>query len=198
MNSVDENVEVGLELVATTFKLTGKSLIGIMDLFLQNKDKEKNNPYQDMKTRKGQQKIKDLFEKNDNTNVESLGNNISKDEYKFISKELKGMGVDFAVRKIGKDEYSMFFAGKDSGAIEKGIDNAVKKYSKRQENKNNKSKDKDNKQDKSKDNKQKIKSEDKKTKPNFSVKQIKEKDKELKDNYKSKEKTKNKKQEKSL
>ena len=31
------------------------------------------------------------------------------------------MGVDFSVTKAGKDEYFIFFAGKDSASIEKGM-----------------------------------------------------------------------------
>lgn len=43
------------------------------------------------------------------------------------------MGVDFSIRKIGTDEYSLFFAGKDIEAIEKGMENAITKYAQREQ-----------------------------------------------------------------
>ncbi|WFB92294.1 hypothetical protein NWE22_02015 [Streptococcus parasuis] len=42
------------------------------------------------------------------------------------------MGVDFSIRKVGKDNYSLFFAGKDIEAIEKGMENAIQKYAQRE------------------------------------------------------------------
>lgn len=127
MNSVDENAKVGLELTTTSLRLTAKLLIGIMNLFLNKSDKK--NYYQDLNTKKGQQKLKDLFDKGE---VQPLEENISKKEMTNFKKEFKKMGVDFSVTKVGKDEYSLFFAGKDRGTIEKGMENSINKYVKNQ------------------------------------------------------------------
>lgn len=128
MVSIDDNVQVGLELTTSTLRLTGKTLIAIMDLFLQKDDKK--NYYQNLKpeTKQGKQQVKELFEKYENTEVMALDKNVSREEIKNIQKELKSMGVDFSIRKIEKDNYSLFFAGKDIEAIEKGISNSVQKH----------------------------------------------------------------------
>lgn len=129
MVSIDDNAQVGIELATSTLRLTGKALIAIMDLFL--KEDNRKDYYQDLKpdTKKGKQNVKDLFDKYENTEVQSLDNNISKEEVTNIQKELKSMGVDFSIKKIEKNNYSLFFAGKDIEAIEKGMKNAMEKYS---------------------------------------------------------------------
>lgn len=126
MANIDENVEVGIELTTTTVRLGAKTLIAIMDYFLNLQGKEKH--YQDLTTKQGQQKVKELFEKNQNSGVEALGSNVSKKEVSAITKELKSMGVDFSSKKIGKDNYSVFFAGKDREAVEAGLRNAIEKF----------------------------------------------------------------------
>lgn len=159
MANIDENVQVGIDLTVTSMKLTAKILISIMEYFLQREDKQ--NMYQDLDNKQGKQKLKDLFSKNQNSGIESLDSNISKTEIMNIQKELKDMGIDFSVRKIGKDDYSLFFAGKDREAIEKGMKNAISKY-------NNK----------------KVKTEKVKEKLSFSVDMLKDKAKELKNKQK--------------
>ena len=126
MVSIDENVEVGIELTTTSIRLTAKVLVAIMDYFLNLGTDEKK--YQDLTTIQGKMKIQELFEKNQNSGVEALGSNVSKDEINAITKELKSMGVDFSPKKIGKDSYSLFFAGKDREAIETGLRNTIEKY----------------------------------------------------------------------
>ena len=126
MVSIDENVEVGIELTTTSIRLSAKVLVAIMDYFLNLGTDEKK--YQDLTTKQGKMKIQELFEKNQNSGVEALGSNVSKDEINAITKELKSMGVDFSPKKIGKDSYSLFFAGKDREAIETGLRNTIEKY----------------------------------------------------------------------
>lgn len=135
MSSIDENAQVGIELATSTLRLSGRAIIAIMDFFLDSDKDDRKQHYQELDNKQGKQKLKDLFTKHDNTSVESLGENLSKDEQTFIAKELKSMGVDFSVRKIGKDNYSLFFAGKDSEAIEKGMKNAIEKFAKREQTK---------------------------------------------------------------
>lgn len=131
MASIDENAQVGIELATSTLRLSGRAIIAIMDMFLEKDDRKEY--YQDLNNKQGKQKIKDLFTKYENTGIQSLGDNLSSEERKFFEKELKAMGVDFSIRKVGKDEYSLFFAGKDIEAIEKGMENAISKYGQREQ-----------------------------------------------------------------
>ena len=196
MASIDENVEVGIELTTSTLRLTGRSIIAIMDLFLKKDDRK--DYYQDLNNKQGKQKLKDLFTKYENTGVQSLGENISDDEKKFFEKELKSMGVDFSIRKVGKDNYSLFFAGKDIEAIEKGMENAIQKYAQREKKIEN-LKDKLNFKKANKDEvvSEKEKKQDQKEKPKFTVNELQEKHiKKQKEN--SKEKVRNKTQNRSL
>ena len=195
MNPIDENAQVGIELTTTGLRFTAKALIAIMELFLNREDKKEF--YQDLKSKQGKQKLKNLFEKKENIGIESLENNLSKQELIQTQKELKSMGVDFSIQKVNKDEYSLFFAGQDREVIEKGMKNCISKYVKRQKIKEDKQENKneisnENKQEINKDiskqnnninqNVKKTKKEnskENKTKPTFSVatlqKQAKEK-----------------------
>lgn len=197
MASIDENVEVGLELTTSTLRLTGRAIVAIMDLFLEKDDRK--DYYQDLNNKQGKQKLKDLFTKYENTGIQSLGENLSDEEKKFFEKELKSMGVDFSIRKVGKDNYSLFFAGKDIEAIEKGMENAIQKYAQREKTIEN-LKDKLNFKKVNKDEavgKKDNKKAEKDQKPKFSVKELQERHiKKQKEN--SKEKVRNKTQNRSL
>lgn len=129
MPNIDDNAKVGLELMITTGKFTAELLIAVMEHFLNEREKDKHkSAYQDLSTTQGKQKVRDLFEKHQNSGIETLENNLSKVEVKNIQKQLKSMGIDFSIHKIDKDQFSLFFAGKDREAIEKGISNAVEKF----------------------------------------------------------------------
>lgn len=197
MASIDENVEVGLELTTSTLRLTGRAIVAIMDLFLEKDDRK--DYYQDLNNKQGKQKLKDLFTKYENTGIQSLGENLSDEEKKFFEKELKSMGVDFSIRKVGKDNYSLFFAGKDIEAIEKGMENAIQKYAQREKTIEN-LKDKLNFKKVNKDEavgKKDNKKAEKDPKPKFSVKELQERHIE-KQKENSKEKVRNKTQNRSL
>ena len=183
MNNVDENARTLLEFSVTGIRLTAKTLTAIMNLFLQ-KDNRKQY-YQDMNTKQGKQDLKDLFKKHDNIDIQSLEGNMSKEEKKFYEKEFKDMGVDFSIKKIGKDSYSLFFTSKDMQSIEKGMSNAIEKHSKREKTKAQV--------------KAKVKEKLKFKKPTFNVKDLQEKlfkekqkqsNKKVKTNSKTKEKVK--------
>lgn len=177
--SIDDNVQVGLELSTSALRLSGRALIAIMDMFLDQDNR--NNHYRDLKpeTKQGKQAVKELFAKYENTEVQALDGNLSKEEIKSIKKELKSMGVDFSIKKIEKDNYSLFFAGKDIEAIEKGMSNAINKHL----NKRNKM--------------EKIKN---KVKPQFNIKNMQNEhiEKKKKERTQTKEKVKNKKPKRSL
>lgn len=131
MNTVDQNAQVAVEVIATGVRLSTQMINGILDLFLEKKDKQ--NFYQDDTTLQGKQNLKNLFEKYQNGGIETLDENITKAEIDSYKKEFKKMGVDFSIKKNGKDDYSLFFAGKDRESIEKGMSNAISKYTKRRE-----------------------------------------------------------------
>ncbi|WP_429959923.1 hypothetical protein [Enterococcus sp. AZ196] len=95
---------------------------------ITDKQKYPKSPVIEANTKRGKQKIQDLVQKHKN-GVEALENNVSKDQVKAYSKELKKLGVDFSVQKVGKDNYSFFFATKDVGVIEKALKNVVEKKS---------------------------------------------------------------------
>lgn len=135
MNTVDQNAQVAVEVIATGVRISTQMINGILDLFLEKKDK--HNLYQDDTTVQGKQNLKNLFEKYQNGGIETLDENITKTEIDSYKKEFKKMGVDFSIKKNGKDDYSLFFAGKDRESIEKGMSNAIGKYTKRREKINN-------------------------------------------------------------
>lgn len=137
MAHVDRNVEQGLELMFTGAKVSAKLIIAVMELALEKmkNDKDKGKHFQSFKGKQGQQKLKELFEKYQGDNIESISRDLTKEEVDFIRKELKAMGVDFSIRKVDDDMYSLFFAGKDVNAIEKGMENAVHKFTKREQDK---------------------------------------------------------------
>lgn len=131
MNTVDQNAQVAVEVIATGVRLSTQMINGILDLFLEKQDKQKF--YQDDTTLQGKQNLKNLFEKYQNGGIETLDENITKAEIDSYKKEFNKMGVDFSIKKNGKDDYSLFFAGKDRESIEKGMSNAISKYTKRRE-----------------------------------------------------------------
>lgn len=183
MANIDQNAEVGLELTTTGLRLTGKVLIGIMNLFLNSDDKK--DMYKKNDTKKGKQDIKNLLEKYDD-GIDTLPDNVSKEEINNIKKELNEMGIDFSIKKIGKDNYSLFFSGKDREAIEKGMENSVSKHL-----------NKEAKKEKVKETGKKIKD---KVKPIFDINNMKNKHKEnkKKERTQKKEKKKDKKKERKL
>lgn len=131
MNTVDQNAQVAVEVIATGVRLSTQMINGILDLFLEKQDKQ--NFYQDDTTLQGKQNLKNLFEKYQNGGIETLDENITKAEIDSYKKEFKKMGVDFSIKKNGKDDYSLFFSGKDRESIEKGMSNAISKHTKRRE-----------------------------------------------------------------
>lgn len=138
MPTIDDSVEVALSTSITVAKLSAQLVLASMEKFLamvKNNPKSRDTSFQDGKTPQGKMNIKKLFEKHNKDEILTLKDNISKAEYSAIKKEFNKMGVDFSMRKVAKDEYSIFYAGKDVASIEKGMDNAIKKYSRKQEKK---------------------------------------------------------------
>lgn len=135
MANIDENVEVGVELAFSGFRLTARAVIAILNWFLDKDDREKyyqNINSREEKGKRGKQSTKELFEKYDNQEILPLKDNLEKEEMKFLSKELNKMGVDFSVHKVDNDNFSIFFAGKDIETIEKAMKNSVEKFTKRE------------------------------------------------------------------
>lgn len=79
-------------------------------------------------TNEGKQRINNLLRKH-KSGIQSLDDNLSKEQVKDYQKEMKKLGVDFSVVKNGKENYSFFFAGSQAGVIEKAIKNVVERNS---------------------------------------------------------------------
>lgn len=134
MALIDEHTQVAIEIVSEGTKLTGELIANILrtakDMLSDNGKVAKNSNVYDNKTPSGKQKIDDLIKKHVG-GIDSLDENISKEQVKDYSKELKKLGVDFSVVKNGKDDYSFFFASKDSAVMEKALKNVISKKNKK-------------------------------------------------------------------
>jgi hypothetical protein len=134
MALIDEHTQVAIEIVSEGTKLTGELIAGILrtakDMLSDTGKSNGNSNLYDNKTPSGKQKINDLVKKHVG-GIDSLDENISKEQVKDYSKELKKLGVDFSVVKNGKDDYSFFFASKDSAVMEKALKNVISKKNKK-------------------------------------------------------------------
>ena len=140
MNTVDSGVELGLSMGIEVAKLTGQIVVGLLESILkliESNPLSKNSIFQESKTDQGRMKLDKLYEQHQKGGFLSAKDNISKDEYSALKKEFKKTGVDFSIRKANENKYSVFLSGKDSQSIVKGMENVVKKYSKKQDKKIN-------------------------------------------------------------
>ena len=125
MAIVDEQTRVAMEITSQSAKLIENLLVEILkklngrfqekgskDIIINNDSKE------------GKQKLTELSEKYKG-GISALPENIKKEQLKDYQKEFKKNGIDFSVVKNGKDNYSFYFASKDSEIMEKGIKNVV-------------------------------------------------------------------------
>ncbi|MDE8277655.1 DUF3801 domain-containing protein [Erysipelothrix rhusiopathiae] len=185
MPNIDESAQAGLNAVLTGVKTSADLLTLIFQKLSEKMEESKRSgkPFVEQpSTTNGKQNLKSLIAKHQQ-GVVPLQDNLSREELKSFQKEFKDMGVDFSVRKIGKDSYSVFFAGKDSETIEKAISNAIEKRSKKIEKLQKRSEKKEVKKDLKKG--------------NISTEQLKIRQKEIDQKYR-KDKPKEHKQSKSL
>lgn len=127
MVNIDEQTRYAVEVVAESVKLTNQLLLFILRHaveMLEGKDKDKI--LIDDSTKEGKQKINELMRKYKD-GVEVLEGNLTKEQLKDYQKELKKLGVDFAVVKNGKDSYSFFFASQQANIIEKALKNVLER-----------------------------------------------------------------------
>lgn len=129
MVSIDENTQVAMEIVSQGTKLTGELILKIL--------RELNNAFENDKTKinkqfintnekSGKLKMKNLVDKH-KEGIDTLEDNLTKEQLKEYSKEFKKLGVDFSTVKVGKDSYSLFFSAKDSIVVEKALKNIIEK-----------------------------------------------------------------------
>lgn len=129
MVSIDENTQVAMEIVSQGTKLTGELILKIL--------RELNNAFENDKTKinkqfintnekSGKLKMKNLVDKHKD-GIDTLEDNLTKEQLKEYSKEFKKLGVDFSTVKVGKDSYSLFFSAKDSIVVEKALKNIIEK-----------------------------------------------------------------------
>lgn len=198
MVSIDENTQVALEIVSEGTKLTGELILKIIrelnNLFEKDKNVIKDNNLLKENNKQGKQSIKKLIKKHEN-GLDTLEDNINKEQVKEFSKEFKKLGVDFSTVKVGKDEYSFFFAGKDSSVVEKALKNVIEKKDKELKSEKDITTDKDISKNEPKKTKQKNKLEEKKDKAKeniFSMKSVRNLDRKFKEEQKEKSVEKNK------
>ena len=148
MALIDEHTQVAIEIVSEGTKLTGELIAGVLrtakDMLSDTGESNRNSNLYDNKTPSGKQKINDLIKKHVG-GIDSLDENISKEQVKDYSKELKKLGVDFSVVKNGKDDYSFFFASKDSAILEKALKNVISKKNKKLSKNSNREEEKESK-----------------------------------------------------
>src|SRR5699024_9842771 len=99
-------------------------LSGLANKLEKDEGTEKENTLVNGNTKEGKQKINELLNKHE-SGIQSLDENLTKQQVKDYQKELKKLGVDFSVTRNGKDNYSFFFAGGQADVIEKGIKNVL-------------------------------------------------------------------------
>lgn len=121
--NIDEGTKVGIELASEGIKLTANLLSFI---FRKASEALEDKNIVTTKTKEGKQKIKDLLEKHKH-GIETLDDNLTKEQVKDYQKELKKLGVDFSIVKNGRDNYSFFFAGNQASVIEKALKNIIDK-----------------------------------------------------------------------
>lgn len=194
MVSVDENTQVALEIVSEGTKLSGELILKILrelnNLFEKDKNAIKENNLFNEKNKQGKQSIKSLMKKHEN-GLDTLDDNINKEQVKEFSKEFNKLGVDFSTVKVGKDEYSFFFAGKDSSVVEKALKNVIEKKDKELQNEKDITKTNDRELTKKEPKKETVKNklEEKKDKLKeniFSMKSVRELDRKFKAERKEK------------
>lgn len=121
---IDKGAEVGIELASEGIRLSLNLLAYILRVTADSLEQNKNIIRNDTIT--GKQKIESLLKKH-RDGVETLDENLTKQQVKDYQKELKKLGVDFSVVKNGKDNYSFFFASSQASVIEKALKNIIDK-----------------------------------------------------------------------
>jgi len=131
--NADDQVKEALELVAQGVRLTGNLMNFIFSSIADKLENNKDKALINNQTKEGKQKINNLLRKHKD-GIQSLDDNLTKQQVKEYQKEFKKLGVDFSIIKNEKDNYSFFFAGNQANVIEKGIKNVVELNSKVLEN----------------------------------------------------------------
>lgn len=129
---IDKGAEAGIELASEGIRLSLNLLAYILRVTADSLEQNKNIIRND--TIAGKQKIESLLKKH-RDGVETLDENLTKQQVKDYQKELKKLGVDFSVVKNGKDNYSFFFASSQASVIEKALKNIIDKENILQNNK---------------------------------------------------------------
>lgn len=133
----DVQVQEALDLITQGVRLTGNLIEHIFktiaDKLEHSLEHSKNELIITDQTKEGKQKINDLLRKHKD-GIQSLDDNLTKQQVKEYQKEFKKLGVDFSIVKNEKDNYSFFFAGSQANVIEKAMKNIVELNSKVLEN----------------------------------------------------------------
>lgn len=135
---VDKQTSEAIEIVSEGARLSANLLkyvlTNLADRLEDDKQKgNRENTIINRDTKDGKQRINDLMKKHE-SGIQSLDDNLTKQQVKDYQKEFKKLGVDFSISKNDKDSYSFFFAADQANVIEKGINNVNELKSKVAEN----------------------------------------------------------------
>jgi len=126
---VDRQTDEAIEMISQGARLTTNLINYIFKSIADRLEKGEKDALINSQSKEGKQKINNLLRKH-KEGVQSLDENLTKEQVKDYQKELKKLGVDFSIIKNGKDNYSFFFASGQSGIIEKALKNVVELKSK--------------------------------------------------------------------
>lgn len=122
--NIDEGTKMGIEVTSEGIRLSLNLLSYILRVAADSLEQNENIIRNDTKT--GKQKIDNLLKKHKD-GIETLDENLTKQQVKDYQKELRKLSVDFSVIKNGKDNYSFFFASSQANIIEKALKNIIDK-----------------------------------------------------------------------
>lgn len=130
---IDRQTDEAIEMVSQGARLTTNLIQFIFKSLADKLEKNGEKALIDSQSKEGKQKINNLLRKHKD-GIQSLDENLTKEQVKDYQKELKKLGVDFSIVKNEKDNYSFFFAGGQADLIEKALKNVVELKSKVQNN----------------------------------------------------------------
>lgn len=122
MNNDELNRE-SVSIAAKVGKLTLDEIKKAIDkLLAELKENKKKTPT----VKHGKQSLKELAKQNAGlSSIELTDPNL-----RFLNREMKKCGIDFAPKKTGKGEYLLFFKGRDADAMTHGFERYTKKLMK--------------------------------------------------------------------
>lgn len=116
--------QLGKEVLSITVG-TAKITLGILKTILNAINKHIDNSKTSPKISRGYQSLKELNKQDQELHDMPL----SKKDLKYLKRELKSYGIDFAIKKnpTQPESYTLYFKGKDAAQIQNALKNCVAK-----------------------------------------------------------------------